>query len=150
MKRPDWKPPATMGSFPAISGLSSQVQLDDLLKHFQEEERLQAMLEQYRELSHVIALIDRGLLDLAQIAQSQSQWLSGQESKQRFLALQSGWQAAKTQATALQSAFKKELSRAASQWLESQMIRLEETSVQASIGIAKNLVLDTAGLQEGL
>jgi TolA-binding protein len=150
MKRPDWKPPATLGSFPAISGLSSQVQLDDLLKHFQEEEQLQAMLEQYRELSHVIALIDRGLLDLAQIAQSQSQWLSGQESKQRFLALQSGWQAAKTQATALQSAFKKELSRAASRWLESQMIRLEETSVQASIGIAKNLVLDTAGLQEGL
>lgn len=150
MKRPDWKPPATIDRFPATSGLSSQVQLDDLLNHFHEEQQLQAALEQYQELSGALALVDRGLLDLGQMAQSQAQWLSGQEIKQRFTALKAGFEAAKKQAAALQVSFKKELSRASGQWLERQMVRLEETSVQASIGIARNLVLDTAGLQGDL
>ena len=150
MNRPDWKPPATMSSFPAISGLSSQVQLDDLLKHFQEEQQLQTDLEQYQELVRAIAIIDRGLLDLGQMAQSQAQWLSGQENKQRFATLQTGLDQVKKQALALQATFKKTLGRASAQWLQGEMTRLEETSVQASIGIARNLVLDTAGLQEGL
>ncbi|MEW6325534.1 MAG: tetratricopeptide repeat protein [Nitrospirota bacterium] len=150
VKQPAWKPPATLAAFPAISGLSSQVQLDDLLNYFQEEHQLQTALEQYQGLTRAIDLLDRGLVDLAQMAQSQSQWLSGQESKQRFTALHAGFEAAKKEAAALQAAFRAELARASSQWLQRQMIRLEETSVQASIGIARNLVLDTAGLQEGL
>ena len=150
VRKSNWTPPVTMNGFPAVSGLSSQVQLDDLLNYFKEEHQLQTALEQYQALTRAVEILDRGLLDLAQMAQSQSQWLSAQESKQRFTALQNGFTAAKKAATALQAAFRAELARASGQWLQRQMIRLEETSVQASIGIARNLVLDTAGLQEGL
>ncbi|MBI3622128.1 MAG: tetratricopeptide repeat protein [Nitrospirae bacterium] len=148
--QPNWIPPVAIDRYPVVSGLSSQVQLDDLLNHFKEEETLQRALEQYQALTRAITLIDGGLLDLSQMAQSQSQWLSGQENKQRFTALRAGFEEMKKQATGLQTAFKKELGQASSQWLQQSQIRLEEASVQASIGIARNLVLDTAGLQEGM
>ena len=150
INQPNWTPPASIDQYPVVSGLSSQVQLDDLLNHFKEEQTLQTALEQYHALTHALAMIDGGLLDLTQMAQSQSQWLSGQENKQRFTALRTGFEEIKKQALALQAAFKKELAKASSQWLQQEQIRLEEASVQASIGIARNLVLDTAGLQEGL
>jgi len=149
INQPNWTPPASIDQYPVVSGLSSQVQLDDLLNHFKEEQTLQTALEQYHALTHALAMIDGGLLDLTQMAQSQSQWLSGQENKQRFTALRTGFEEIKKQALALQAAFKKELAKASSQWLQQEQIRLEEASVQASIGIARNLVLDTAGLQEG-
>jgi hypothetical protein len=148
--QPNWAPPLSIDRYPVVSGLSSQVQLDDLLNHFKEEETLQRALEHYQALTRAIALIDGGLLDLSQMAQNQSQWLSGQENKQRFTTLRAGFDEVKKQATGLQTAFKKELSQASSQWLQQAQIRLEEASVQASIGIARNLVLDTAGLQEGM
>jgi outer membrane protein assembly factor BamD (BamD/ComL family) len=149
MNRPEWVPPDTIDRFPVVSGLSSQVQLDDILNYFREEQTLQSALAQYRELARAIAMIDNGLRDLSQMALSQSQWLSGQESKQRYTSLRSGFENTRKEALALQAAFKKRLGQASSQLLQREMVRLEETSVQASIGIAKNLVLDTAGLQEG-
>jgi len=150
INQPKWSPPPSIDSYPVVSGLSSQVQLDDLLNHFKEEQTLQSALEQYQALTHAIGMIDGGLLDLAQMARNQAQWLSGQENKQRFTALRAGFEDTKQQALALQAAFKKELSRASTQWLQQEQVRLEEASVQASIGIARNLVLDTAGLQEGM
>ena len=149
ISQPNWTPPPSLDHYPVVSGLSSQVQLDDLLNHFKEEQTLQSALEEYQALTHAIAIIDGGLLDLAQMAQSQSQWLSGQENKQRFTALRTGFEELRRQSLAFQAAFKRELARASSQWLQQEQIRLEEASVQASIGIARNLVLDTAGLQEG-
>jgi hypothetical protein len=149
INQPKWTPPPSIDRYPVVSGLSSQVQLDDLLNHFKEEQTLQVALEQYQTLTHAIAMIDAGLLDLAQMAQSQARWLSGQENKQRFAAMRAGFEDAKKQAAALQAVFKKELSQASSVWLQQEQVRLEEASVQASIGIARNLVLDTAGLQEG-
>jgi len=149
INQPKWIPPPSIDGYPIVSGLSSQVQLDDLLNHFEEEQTLQAALEQYQTLTQAIAMIDSGLLTLAQMAQSQAQWLSGQENKQRFAALRAGFEEAKKQAAALQVVFKKQLSQASSVWLQQEQVRLEEASVQASIGIARNLVLDTAGLQEG-
>ncbi len=150
INQPDWAPPPSIDRYPVVSGLSSQVQLDDLLNHFKEEQTLQTALEHYRALTRAIAIIDGGLLDLTQMAQSQSQWLSGQENKQRFTALRAGFEELKKQATGLQTVFKKELGQASGQWLQQAQIRLEEASVQSSIGIARNLVLDTAGLQEGM
>jgi hypothetical protein len=150
INQPKWIPPPSIDYYPVVSGLSSQVQLDDLLTHFKEEQTLQTALEQYQALTHVTGMIDRGLFDLAQMAQSQSQWLSGQENKQRFTALRAGFEDTKKRVLALQSVFKKELSQASSQWLQQEQVRLEEASVQASIGIARNLVLDTAELQEGM
>jgi len=147
---PNWTPPPSIDRYPVVSGLSSQVQLDDLLNHFKEEQTLQQALEQYQALAHVMALIDSGLLDLAQMAQSQSQWLSGQENKQRFTVLRAGFEEVRKEAQGLQAVFRKELSLASRQWLQQAQVRLEEASVQASIGIARNLVLDTAGLQEGM
>ena len=149
INQPKWIPPPSIDGYPIVSGLSSQVQLDDLLNHFKEEQTLQAALEQYQTLMQAIAMIDSGLLDLARMAQSQAQWLSGQENRQRFAALRAGFEDAKKQAAALQVVFKKQLSQATSVWLQQEQVRLEEASVQASIGIARNLVLDTAGLQEG-
>jgi hypothetical protein len=150
INQPTWIPPSSINRYPAVSGLSSQVQLDDLLNHFKEEQTLQTALEQYQALSHAIAMLDHGLLDLAQMAQNQSQWLSEQEHRQRYTALRAGFEQTKKQALALQAVFKKELGQASSQWLQQEQVRLEEASVQASIGIARNLVLDTAGLQEGM
>lgn len=150
INQPQWIPPSSINHYPAVSGLSSQVQLDDLLNHFKEEQTLQTALEQYQALTRVIAIIDRGLLDLAQMAQNQPKWLSGRENKQRFTTLRAGFEQTKKQALALQAVFKKELGQASSQWLQQEQVRLEEASVQASIGIARNLVLDTAGLQEGM
>jgi len=149
INHPKWTPPSSIDRYPVVSGLSSQVQLDDLLNYFKEEQTLQAALEQYQTLSHAIALIDAGLLDLAQMTQTQAQWLSGQENKQRITVLRAGFDDAKKRALTLQTAFKKELGQASSVWLQQEQVRLEEASVQASIGIARNIVLDTAGLQEG-
>jgi Tetratricopeptide repeat len=149
IKQPKWIPPPSIDHYPVVSGLSSQVQLADLLNYFKEEQTLQTALEQYQALGRAITIIDNGLLDLAQMAQNQSQWLSGQENKQRFAALRAGFEDTKKQALALQAVFKTELSQASSQWLQQEQVRLEEASVQASIGIARNLVLDTADLQEG-
>jgi hypothetical protein len=150
INQPQWIPPSSINHFPAVSGLSSQVQLDDLLNHFKEEQTLQTALEQYQALTRVIAIIDRGLLDLAQMAQSQPRWLSERDNKQRVATLRGGFEQTKRQALALQAVFKKELGQASGQWLQQEQVRLEEASVQASIGIARNLVLDTAGLQEGM
>jgi tetratricopeptide (TPR) repeat protein len=150
INQPKWIPPPSIDYFPVVSGLSSQVQLDDLLTHFKEEQTLQTSLEQYQALTRATEMIDRGLFDLVLMAQSQSKWLSVQENKQRFTALRAGFEETKKQALALQVVFKKELSQASSQWLQQEQVRLEEASVQASIGIARNLVLDTADLQEGM
>jgi hypothetical protein len=150
INQPQWIPPSSINHYPAVTGLSSQVQLDDLLNHFKEEQTLQTALEQYQALTRAIAIIDRGLLDLAQMAQNQPQWFSERENKQRVTTLRAGFEQTKKQALALQSVFKKELGQESSQWLQQEQVRLEEASVQASIGIARNLVLDTAGLQEGM
>jgi hypothetical protein len=150
VNQPNWAPPPSIDRYPVVSGLSSQVQLNDLLNHFKEEQTLRTALEQYQALTRAVAIINGGLFDLTQMAQSQSQWLSGQENKQRFTALRAGFEEIKKQALALQTAFKKELSQASGQWLQQEQVRLEEASVQSSIGIARNLVLDTAGLQEGM
>jgi len=150
LNQPAWAPPAALSRFPVVSGMSSQVQIDDLQKYFREEAALETALARYQELAGVLATIDAGQQDLARVAQSPSAWLANAENKQRVSSLQGGYQTARRQALALQASFKKSLSTATAHWLEQQLTRLEENSVQASIGIARNLVLDTAGLQEGL
>lgn len=147
IQQPDWVPPESVADFSVVSGLSSQVRLDDILKFFQQQRTLQAALDQYRELTQVVGLIDAAQRDLQEIAKSQAQWLSGQESRQRYTLLKSGFDRVEKAVGGLQHEFKQRLWLASTALLKREQVRLEETSVQASIGIARNLVLDTAGLQ---